>query len=1244
MNRFFKKAIAVFLSVLMAFSFTAFPLGASAAEKDKEKNYVEGEVIAVLNEGAKKNYLLAGTNEYGKGIKLKKAHSFKSKKSADLNIAVLKSSTLSTKEMIKRLGSDSAVKYAVPNFKKKVSAITNDAYSKYQWALDNTGQNGGTVNDDVNADALWESAKSSKKEQIVAICDTGLDLENPEFEGLIWTNPYGNKLVGKHGYDFSGENSDGVPRDGNGHGTHCAGIIAAAADNEKGISGINKSNVKIMPVKWLDDDGYGDDSDVLAAYDYISRAIDLGANITAINNSWGGGGSRDEQKIYDEIFDKLGEKGAVSVIAAGNESADLSDHGSGGFLFGDDEDFYITPACTESKYALTVSATNERDELADFSNYSKEYVDVAAPGVDILSTVSYNCFNPSIYSDEKKAELVKELQDYEGPVSAGDFGYPEVVKPEGDDSSDNLGISVSDGGFGEVSGKRIAVTVNDEIKKGKVKDYAFEIPFTVEDATKPYSVSFMASGIKDSVYFVYDVPASTDVSEVERLDFSTAIGGSETGNYWSHEFFTSNTKDEDGENEDEEYVEDTNRKLVFFGEATEKGATVYLDDLALSKQDINEDDFEKYDYYCGTSMATPYVAGAVALLKNSYNDATTFDVINMIKNTGRVSASLENKTENEKVLSLESPESIPPMVFSAAYDKDGKVEISGSFRNITSVEVNGAAVTPVSKTNSKLVIPDNSYNTKRTIIKVTNAVGSDTLTALLSKKATYKTATDIMGEPSMVTGGYLIPANDEAYYVSEYGMVGKLYYDGDMGMYSYEEGLLNIDNVLLYGDDVFENHCNIASAVYTASKIYFISQHAIVSTNGTTIGIDTVFGYLDLKSEKTVKLCELPDEAVIGGTLGIYNGGVYLAGGYNDGKFINSFYKYNASKKKFEKISASLPEGRAFTKFLQYENKLVGVYGAVESGEMPSIITFDGSKWSKSNIEFSSDDYYEYDINGEKPVKVYEGSLGYGNGGIFCIGAYAYGRGDSFTYQPAKNTVVNFGYSAKNSLSDNDVIGTTLPGCFVGFTVEDDEMSGENVIYRKSAKGDAIDEPDYGTDDFGELESSVLKQNMTTSYAKFDTSSLKNAKLKSVKKGYNYGEKVKFTLKPSSGYVIQSISVNGKAVSKNSNSATVTMSTAVNKITASLKNLNPAKVSSLKAKAGANKAKLSWKKAARAKGYQVQQYKGGKWKTVKKVKTLKHTVKGLKKGTYKFRVRGYNTVSGKTYYGKWSKAVKVKIK
>ena len=101
----------------------------------------------------------------------------------------------------------------------------------------------------------------------------------------MWENTYQPKLRGEYGYDFA--NADTDPMDDEGHGTHCAGIIGAKGDNGVGVSGMNH-NVKIMALKTLDDEGSGYEDDFVDAYNYINKALNLGVNIAAINNSWGG--------------------------------------------------------------------------------------------------------------------------------------------------------------------------------------------------------------------------------------------------------------------------------------------------------------------------------------------------------------------------------------------------------------------------------------------------------------------------------------------------------------------------------------------------------------------------------------------------------------------------------------------------------------------------------------------------------------------------------------------------------------------------------------------------------------------------------------------------------------------------------------------------------------------------------------------------------------------------------------------
>ncbi len=1272
--KLFKKSLAVFLSAIMVCSFAAFPMSAGAAvpafttlaDKGEKTEYKEGEVIIVLKASADKGYLKAAnaSSRYGKNIKLKSTYSFSGKnKKNKLNVAVLKSNKYTAAQLVKKLSKNPAVKYAFPNTKKRALDITNDTYSKYQWALENNGQNGGTANSDVNAEGLWEKASASEKEQIVAIVDTGLDLTHPEFKDMnnVWTNTHGSRLLGEHGYDFV--NNDGDPQDDNGHGTHCAGIVAAAADNEAGISGINKSNTKIMPVKWLDEDGSGFTEDVLASYDYINRALDLGENVIAISNSWGGEGPQEEIDAFTEIFDKFGERGVVSLVAAGNEATDITEGRTEmDSIFGKielDEPVFTTPASCDSPYQLTVGATNEKDELAAFSNYSKTKVDVAAPGTDILSTVCYDCFNPSIYTDEKKAALVEQYQNYDSTFSSGDLGYPTPVAISHEDSkeffnvdfSTNVTVTQTDKHFG-TEGKSLTITTQDEIETSEDEEdvnallYCLEIPYSVADESKSYSVSFMTSSNTESFMLAADVPADYEIKDnFEDLIYSYTVGqfgGGNGGTYWDHVFYNVNPKDK-------VLLKGKDRKIVLLAESYEKGTEYTFDDFAISYQDVDTANFEKYDFYCGTSMATPYVAGAVALVKNAYPDATARDVVNMVKNTGRYVEGLKEQIETGRVISLENPEKIPPMIFNAGYNEKGQITIDGSFRDVTTVKVNGTEVTPASSGNNEIVVADKNYSTNKITVEVENAIGKDEYTGLVSNKKLIELSKEVEGEPFGITdGSFVLPAGDKAYFIYGYS-IGSISYDKDMAVYNYEESLMPIDATKLFeSKDEFEAlDCYVSAATYSNGYIFFAVIKSITASNGMIIGYDNAFGCYDIETGETVKLCELPEDAMFGSSLAAYNGTIYLLGGYDNLAYSSNVYTFDTTKKEFVKSSASLPEGRAYTKFIQYENKLYGVYGAVESGKLPAVISFDGKSWSSSKLSLESDDFTDYTTDPSVPVVVYSGNLGYGKNGLFLNGVYVYGYGDTYTYDVKNDKLVASEYAAKNTLDGTKLVGTTLPGCFIGYEAEASEtdIDDEDDLWSMNKKiitGDSYDDYDDDLDDFDfEITPTAYKLDIETSYAKV-VSSVKNAKVKPSKVNAVYGDNVTITVTPNKGYVVESVSVNGKVFSK-TNKATVKADTATIKVTASVKNVTPAKVKGLKATAKNGRVTLKWKKAARAKGYQVQQYKGGKWKTVKtikKAKTTKATVKA-KKGT-KFRVRAFNKYSGKTYNGKWSKAVKAK--
>ncbi len=1063
-----KRLLCALISVVIVACAAVIPV--SAAQKKQAKkaeppkaDYVEGEAIVVLRDSADKSYSVKSkaASSYGGGISMKESFSIDANGGDGVKMAVLKSSKLNTKQLITSLKKNSAVKYAFPNYIKKISSVTNDTYSKYQWALENTGQNRGTAGKDVKASALWDKAAQSDKESVVAVLDTGIDFEHEDLKDVIWSNPYGSKLVGKNGYDFTYTTPNSKPQDDNGHGSHVAGIIAGVADNEKGISGINKSNVKILPLKIFDASGFGYTESEFMAYEYIARAVKLGANIKAVNCSFGGPGIEEEKLAYKEVFDELGANGVVTAVSAGNEYQDLENLDPEDF----DDDEYILPAANDSKYCITVAASDENDNITDFSNYSEKYVDIAAPGNDILSSVSYNCYNPSIYNEGQHAELTKSLQNYNSGVSAGDFGYPDISPVDSTDYHvlHDASADLSDVCFGE-SGKSIAVTFNEDTKREN-DVYVIDLPFTIDNPDEPYRISFMAScNARLMSGIAVDVPQSMacyyDGDYItEGIELFTTKGT------WDHYEITIDPS------KTEYYLKSTERKLTI-GLTAKKGDTFYIDDFAVSKQGVNTDDFGKYDFYSGTSMATPYVAGAAALASNCYPDAKAIDIVNMVCNTGRVSENLTGKVAGARSLSLDNTDKVPPIISSVNYSADGKkIEINGSTNNASAFKVNGNNVTPLSVSGDKAVIPDDNYNTKKFTVSMTNEYGTGTFDAFVSKKPAFPTTTKVVGEPESTDELISVQAGDKAYFVNAYsGVIEKLSYKISSDKYYYEyAGLIN-----LTGLDAQKSYYYITSAAYSGNKIYFTAVSPIRSGMGGIIGYDNILAYYDISKGKTTAICEIPNVPVEGATLAAYKGGLYIIGGYDmdDRVFCDTVYKYNSASKSFEEMTAKLPEGRACAKFVVSGDKLVGVYGAHADGNMPAPIIYDGTAWTKSAIEFDSDDCVRYDTAADgKTYYLYDGNAGLGENGVFCNGAYVYGLGDTFTYNPANDSVTASAYSMTNSLKDGKIFGTTIPGCFIGFTADkpsSDYDDDDYELYSKSAASYDYDDDDDDDDDYTE--------------------------------------------------------------------------------------------------------------------------------------------------------------------------------
>ncbi len=279
------------------------------------------------------------------------------------------------------------VLYAEPNYRVSLQLAPNDTNYSSLWGLNNAGQQGGLVDADIDASEAW-NITTGNNNLVVAVIDTGVDYSHPELATNMWVNPgevRGNGIDDDrngyvddvYGYDFA--NNDADPMDDNGHGTHVAGTIGARGNNGSGVVGVSW-NTKIMALKFLDRSGSGYTSSAIRALDY---AVKMGVKVS--NNSWGGVGY--DQSLSNAVS-RAQAAGHIFVVAAGNGGSDG---------IGDNNDTRPDyPATFTQNNIITVAATDRNDRLASFSNYGAASVDLAAPGVSILSTVprgSYSTFS-----------------------------------------------------------------------------------------------------------------------------------------------------------------------------------------------------------------------------------------------------------------------------------------------------------------------------------------------------------------------------------------------------------------------------------------------------------------------------------------------------------------------------------------------------------------------------------------------------------------------------------------------------------------------------------------------------------------------------------------------------------------------------------------------------------------------------------------------------------------------------------
>lgn len=291
-----------------------------------------------------------------KGISAMGAQKAKTSKNG---AALYKLKNKDVKAVLKSLKNDPAVAFAEPNYRYKRTAavidkshnksvrknVYGDPYYPSQWGLDQ-----------IQAPSVWPELETiTDRDALVAVIDSGVDASHPDLQDRLIQ---GKSFLTHRGDGTPYEND--LPIDDDGHGTHVAGIIGARTDNDLGIKGVaGNAQVKVMPLKVLNEQGMGTSFDTAAAIDY---AVNQRADV--INLSLGGAYS---QLVADAV-ENAQSMGVLVVAAAGNENVDIAT---------------TFPAALPG--VLSVGAVDQSYSKATFSNWGDE-LDIVAPGVGIWST------------------------------------------------------------------------------------------------------------------------------------------------------------------------------------------------------------------------------------------------------------------------------------------------------------------------------------------------------------------------------------------------------------------------------------------------------------------------------------------------------------------------------------------------------------------------------------------------------------------------------------------------------------------------------------------------------------------------------------------------------------------------------------------------------------------------------------------------------------------------------------------
>lgn len=571
----------------------------------------------------------------------------------------------STGKALNSLIKSNEVEFIQPNYLYYPASVPCDPDYNKLWGLNNTGQviSGKTGIEDVDIDApeAWDITPGAD-DIVVAVIDTGIDINHPELCNRMWRNP--GEIVGNnidddnngyiddiYGWDFYNDNNSVFDDEyDDEHGTHVAGTIAAEANGE-GVIGV-APNVKIMSLKFIGPDG-GSTADAIEAINYAKK---MGVKVS--NNSWGGApeGEHDDTLLKQAIE----QSGMLFVAAAGNSRRNT-------------DTWAIVPGSFNSDNILNVAAVNNKGELAYYSNYGVTSVDVGAPGMDIYSTMpgikggiaavgagSYNAFVAAFGledlveqadADDLLSKALNGIRSSTPILLVDDDGNDDTVY---DDVYEVYSTALKNLGYTNIDVVHVASDISDGPSFADMYSHDVVIWFTgntwgwLDESNYDEWVTTLS--YNDQVNLIDYLIARKTLILFGRDALYDIENSNLVSNYFNIEIALS----------------DYGRNMHIEGEGTTVFESVYYDISFGSQYErdylepilgrgayplLNYPDESGVFYYymSGTSMAAPHVSGIAALLLSKNPNLTPRQMKTAIMSSGTPLDSLNGKTVTGKL-------------------------------------------------------------------------------------------------------------------------------------------------------------------------------------------------------------------------------------------------------------------------------------------------------------------------------------------------------------------------------------------------------------------------------------------------------------------------------------------------------------------------------------------------------------------------------------------------------------------